>query len=258
MSLTRGSARAAPAPARRGALRADRAAPRDESRRGAGQGARRRERPRGRSGRRHLPASGPGAPGRSWRALSRSLHRTPRPNPQTPAARRRWALWAALGAAGGGRGDRARGGRRGRRRQRVDHHPGRPGGRRADPAAARGRLQRAAGRDPAVRVADQPAVDLAIEGLEPSGAGQTYVLWFVGLGRAEPPDRLPGGRPDGKLTGRTPIPRRDRGTAAELHQRRAHPDPSSGRRPPRSPGGAKSATLPRSVGTPVLRGRLRG
>jgi hypothetical protein len=33
-----------------------------------------------------------------------------------------------------------------------------------------------------IRIADQPAVDLDIRGLTPTGKGETYVLWFVGSG----------------------------------------------------------------------------
>ena len=69
---------------------------------------------------------------------------------------------------------------------------------------------RAAGMISLVRVADQPAVDLAIAGLTPSRPGQSYVLWFVGTGGRSLPIAFQAVGPDGRLTGRTPIP-----TAAE-------------------------------------------
>jgi hypothetical protein len=107
-----------------------------------------------------------------------------------------------------------------------------------------------------VRVADQPAVDLAIAGLEPSGPGESYVLWFVGSGGRSLPVAFKAVGADGRLTGRTPIPTAAEGllpsfTTAELtltHQREAAAAVQQA---------AQNATLPQVVGTPVMRGALR-
>jgi hypothetical protein len=107
-----------------------------------------------------------------------------------------------------------------------------------------------------VRVADQPALDLAIAGLEPSGPGESYVLWFVGSGGRSLPVAFKAVGADGKLTGRTPIPTAAEGllpsfTTAELtltQQRRAAAAVQQA---------AQNATLPQVVGTPVMRGNLR-
>jgi hypothetical protein len=115
---------------------------------------------------------------------------------------------------------------------------------------------RASGTIAIVRVADQPAVDFAIRGLQPSGPGETYVLWFVGSGDRSLPVAFQGVGRDGRLTGRAPIP-----TAASsllpnfetadltlARQRRAS---AAVRR------AGRTGTLPQPVGTPVLRGALR-
>jgi hypothetical protein len=107
-----------------------------------------------------------------------------------------------------------------------------------------------------VRVADQPAIDLAIAGLEPSGPGESYVLWFAGAGGRSLPVAFKAVGADGKLTGRTPIPTAAEGllpsfTTAELtltHQRQAAAAVQQA---------AQNATLPQVVGTPVMRGALR-
>jgi hypothetical protein len=107
-----------------------------------------------------------------------------------------------------------------------------------------------------VRVADQPAVDLAIEGLQPSRRGETYVLWFVGSGGRSLPVAFQAVGADGKLTGRTPIPTAAEGflpsfTAAVLTLTHQEEAASVIRQ------AAQSATLPEVVGTPVMRGELR-
>ena len=107
-----------------------------------------------------------------------------------------------------------------------------------------------------VRVADQPAVDLAIAGLDPSGPGQSYVLWFVGSGGRSLPVAFHAVGSDGKLTGRTPIPTAAEGllpsfTSAELTLTRQREAAAAVQR------AAQSATLPQVVGTPVMRGALR-
>jgi hypothetical protein len=116
---------------------------------------------------------------------------------------------------------------------------------------------RASGSLTLARIADQPAVDLDIKGLDPSPRGETYVLWFVGSGgRALPIAFRPVGR-NGTIAGRTPIPSAATGLlpsfeTAELTltgQRAAVEAIQTA---------ARSETLPERVGTPVLRGALPG
>jgi hypothetical protein len=107
------------------------------------------------------------------------------------------------------------------------------------------------------RIGDRPAVDLDIRGLTPSGRGETYVLWFVGSGdRALPIAFRPVGQ-DGRIAGRAPIPSAATGLlpsfdTAELTLtgKRAAVEAIQA--------AARSETLPERVGTPVLRGALRG
>jgi hypothetical protein len=107
------------------------------------------------------------------------------------------------------------------------------------------------------RIGDQPAVDLDIRDLAPSGRGETYVLWFVGSGgRALPIAFRPVGR-NGRIAGRTPIASAATGLlpsfdTAELTLtgKRAAVEAIQA--------AARSETLPERVGTPVLRGALRG
>ena len=94
---------------------------------------------------------------------------------------------------------------------------------------------RATGRISVVRVADQPAVDLAIAGLEPSGRGESYVLWFVGSGGRSLPVAFHAVGADGRLTGRTPIPTAAEGLLPSFTSADAHPDaPARGGRRPSS------------------------
>jgi hypothetical protein len=107
-----------------------------------------------------------------------------------------------------------------------------------------------------VRVADQPAVDLAIAGLEPSGRGESYVLWFAGSGGRSLPVAFQAVGADGKLTGRTPIPTAAEGllpnfTSAVLTLTRQREAAAAVQQ------AAQNATLPQVVGTPVMRGALR-
>jgi hypothetical protein len=107
-----------------------------------------------------------------------------------------------------------------------------------------------------IRIADQPAVDLDIRGLTPSGKGETYVLWFVGSGGRSLPVAFQAVGEDGRITGQTAIPTaaasllpsfdtadltltRQREAAAAVEQ------------------AARSGTLPQRVGKSVLRGPLR-
>jgi hypothetical protein len=107
-----------------------------------------------------------------------------------------------------------------------------------------------------VRVADQPAVDLAIAGLEPSGPGESYVLWFAGSGGRSLPVAFQAVGADGKLTGRTPIPTAAEGllpsfTTAVLTLTREREAAAAVQQ------AAQNATLPQVVGAPVMRGVLR-
>jgi len=115
---------------------------------------------------------------------------------------------------------------------------------------------RARGMISVVRVADQPAVDLAIAGLQPSGRGESYVLWFVGSGGQSLPVAFRAVGADGRLTGRTPIPTAAEGllpnfTSAVLTLSGQREASAAVRQ------AAQSATLPQVVGTPVMRGALR-
>jgi hypothetical protein len=106
-----------------------------------------------------------------------------------------------------------------------------------------------------VRVADQPVVDLAIRGLQPSGRGETYVLWFVGSGgRSLPVAFQVVGRTGGSPAGRRSRP--PRRASCELRHCRPHPYARKhgvDRREAGCPGGHP----PQRVGTSVLRGPLR-
>ena len=103
---------------------------------------------------------------------------------------------------------------------------------------------------------DQPAVDLAIRGLQPSGPGETYVLWFVGSGGRSLPVAFHPAGANGQITGRTPIstsasgllPSLDTAVLTRARQREAA---AVVRR------AAQQDTLPQPVGTVVLRGALR-
>ena len=171
--------------------------------------------------------------------------------------RRQWALWAAVGAvvvaaivvlvvaSGGGDG----GGETttSSRSDREDVVP-------IKLSAVGG--SKAAGMISLVRVADQPAVDLAIGGLEPSGPGESYVLWFSGSGGRSLPVAFRAVGADGRLTGRTQIPTAAEGllpslTTAVLTLSRQREAATAVQQ------AAQEATLPQVVGTPVMRGALR-
>lgn len=108
-----------------------------------------------------------------------------------------------------------------------------------------------------VRVGDQPAVDLDIRGLTPTGQRQSYVLWFVGAGGRSLPVAFRGVGQDGVLQGRAPIPSAAVGLlpsfeTAELalvEQRQAAAAVRQA---------AQNGILPEPVGTPVMRGALHG
>jgi hypothetical protein len=183
--------------------------------------------------------------------------RVPAPAVAQSLPRRRWALWLALGGAavvvavvlvvtgtGGGGGD---GGSTATQSDREDVVPIR-----LSPVGN----SKAGGMISVVRVADQPAVDLAIQGLQPSGRGQSYVLWFVGSGGRSLPVAFQAVGADGKLTGRTDIPTAAEGLlpsfdTAVLTLTRQGQAAAAVRT------AAQSATLPQVVGTPVMRGALR-
>jgi hypothetical protein len=175
--------------------------------------------------------------------------------PANGGGRGRWALWAALGAAavvlaivlvavGGSGGDN------GSTTTRDDQEDVVPI--RLSPVGG----SSASGMISVVRVADQPAVDLAIQGLTPSGPGQSYVLWLAGSGGRSLPVAFKAVGSDGKLTGRTPIPTAAEGllpsfTSVVLTLSRQREAATAVQR------AAQSATLPQVVGTPVMRGALR-
>jgi hypothetical protein len=108
-----------------------------------------------------------------------------------------------------------------------------------------------------IRIGDQPAVDLDIRGLEPTGKGETYVLWFVGSGGRSLPVAFQAVGADRRITGQTPIPSAATGLLPSLdtadltltRQREAAAAVQQA---------AQSGTLPEPVGTSVLRGPLRG
>jgi hypothetical protein len=107
-----------------------------------------------------------------------------------------------------------------------------------------------------VRVADQPAVDLDIRGLTPTGKGETYMLWFVGSGGRSLPVAFQAVGQDGRMSGRTPIPTAAAGLlpsldTADLTLTRQRAAAAAVRQ------AAQAGTLPQRVGTSVLRGPLR-
>jgi hypothetical protein len=183
----------------------------------------------------------------------------PAPAPAAPpsAGRRRWALWLVAGGAaivlivvllvvgvGGGSNDNTPTSGGGRE-DAVPIRLAPVGG-----STARGGLT-------IIRIGDQPAVDLDIRGLTPSGADQTYVLWFVGSGGRSLPVAFQAVGANGRITGRTPIP----SAAAGLLPSFDTADLTLTLR--RQAGAAvkqaaQSGTLPQRVGTSVLRGALRG
>jgi DNA-binding CsgD family transcriptional regulator len=107
-----------------------------------------------------------------------------------------------------------------------------------------------------IRIADQPAVDLDIRGLTPTGNGQTYVLWFVGSGGRSLPVAFQGVGQNGRITGRTPIPT----AAASLLPSFDTADLTITQKSAAANAvkqAAQAGTLPQRVGTSVLRGPLR-
>ncbi|MGA8217935.1 MAG: hypothetical protein WB771_05175 [Solirubrobacterales bacterium] len=196
---------------------------------------------------------------RRLRELERDTGATePSPGPPVPdRAGRPWVLWLALAAAGvaalvvllvavtgGGGGGDATTTTPGAREDVVPI--------KLAPVGA----SKASGMISVVRVADQPAVDLAITGLEPSGPGESYVLWFVGSGGRSLPVAFHAVGSDGKLTGRTAIPTAAEGLlpsfeVAELTRTRQRKAAAAVQQ------AARSAALPLVTGTPVMRGALR-
>jgi hypothetical protein len=107
-----------------------------------------------------------------------------------------------------------------------------------------------------VRVADQPAVDLDIRGLQPTGKGETYVLWFGGSGGRSLPVAFQAVGADGRITGRSAIP----GAATSLLPSFDTADLTLTRQQEAAAAverAARAGTLPQTVGTSVLRGPLR-
>jgi hypothetical protein len=108
-----------------------------------------------------------------------------------------------------------------------------------------------------IRIGDQPAIDLAIRGLTPTGPGQSYVLWFVGSGGRALPVAFRAVGPDGQLSGRAAIPTAATGllpsfTTAELALVRQSVAAAAVKQ------AAQNDTLPEPVGRIVMRGALRG
>jgi hypothetical protein len=108
-----------------------------------------------------------------------------------------------------------------------------------------------------IRIGDQPAVDLDIRRLEPTGKGETYVLWLVGSGGRSLPVAFQAVGADGRLTGQTPIPSAASGllpsfATADLTLTRQRNAAAAVQQ------AAQSGTLPQPVGTSVLRGALPG
>jgi hypothetical protein len=182
---------------------------------------------------------------------------TPAAAPAPGGRARRWMLWLVAGGAavvllvvilvaGGGGGG--------------DDNTTRSGGGQEDVVPIRLAPvdgSHAAGGVTIIRIGDQPAVDLALRGLAPSGNGETYVLWFVGQGGRSLPVAFHAVGPDGRLTGRTPIPSAAVGLlpslqTAELTLSRQREAATALKQ------AAQSGTLPEPVGTPVMRGPLRG
>jgi hypothetical protein len=115
---------------------------------------------------------------------------------------------------------------------------------------------RASGGLTIVRIADQPAVDLDIRGLTPTGQGETYVLWFVGSGGRSLPVAFQAVGQNGRISGRTPIPT----AAASLLPSFDTADLTLTRQAAAADAVKKAGqagTLPERVGTSVLRGPLR-
>jgi hypothetical protein len=115
---------------------------------------------------------------------------------------------------------------------------------------------RASGGITIVRVADQPAVDLDIRGLTPTGKGETYVLWFVGSGGRSLPVAFQAVGANGRIGGRSAIPTAAAGLlpsfeTAELTLTRQRQAAAAVQQ------AAQAGTLPQRVGTTVLRGSLR-
>jgi hypothetical protein len=170
--------------------------------------------------------------------------------------RRRWALWGALGAAVVLAAVVIA----------VTRHDGGSDTTSSSPSSQEEavpiRLEpvngsKASGGVTLIRIGDQPAIDLAIRGLAPTGRGQTYVLWFVGSGGRSLPVAFRAVGPDGKLSGRAAIPSAATGllpsfTTAELALARQSEAAAAVRQ------AAQNDTLPTPVGRIVMRGALRG
>jgi hypothetical protein len=115
---------------------------------------------------------------------------------------------------------------------------------------------RASGGLTIIRIADQPAIDLEIQGLTPSGTGETYVLWFVGSGGRSLPVAFQAVGADGRISGQTPIPT----AAASLLPSFDTADLTLARQREAVAAvdqAAQSGTLPQPVGATVMRGSLR-
>jgi hypothetical protein len=108
-----------------------------------------------------------------------------------------------------------------------------------------------------VRVADLPAIDVDISGLEPNRPNETYVLWLLGSGDEGLPIAFRDVGPGGRFVGRTEVP----GAAAGLLPSIEFIDLSlAGDREATAAvrAAAQASTLPGHVGESVVRGALPG
>lgn len=108
-----------------------------------------------------------------------------------------------------------------------------------------------------IRLGDQPALDLDLRGLDPSGPDETYVLWFVGSGGRSLPVTFQAVGADGRISGRASIPSAASGLLPSFDS--VELTLTSKRDAATAIGsGVESGTLPERVGTTILRGTLPG
>lgn len=108
-----------------------------------------------------------------------------------------------------------------------------------------------------VRVADRPAVDVDVSGLEPTGRGEAYVLWVLGSGDKGLPIAFRAVGEDGRFVGRTQIPVAASGLLPNIDtiDLALADEGEVGRAVSQA---AQNGTLPNHIGKSVVRGRLPG
>lgn len=121
------------------------------------------------------------------------------------------------------------------------------------PVAGRG----ASGAVTIIRLGDQPALDLAIRGLESSGPDETYVLWFVGSGDRSLPIAFRPVGSAGEISGRATIPSAAVGLLPSFDSVELTLTPKQAAAAAIRES-AESGTLPERAGEVVLRGVLPG